>query len=130
MTPEQARERYPHGTIACYNHGKCRCVECMAVSSRYSREHRQATRAARVGVHPRPIVGKTVAVDIGKLVAVMTDMGFNPHSLSRGAGYHESTLPRIIHKGVCGYYTLDAIACFLGFHPIEFAVDKEGWWAV
>jgi hypothetical protein len=120
----------PHGTIARYNYNGCRCVECRAAWAAYQRQRRATTRAGRIGQRRNPIVGKSVAVDLVRLADAMLRKGFNPHSLSIASGYSSSAVPRLLRTGTCGYYTLDTIACALGFHPIEFAVDKEGWWAV
>lgn len=45
MTPEKARERYPHGTRARYTIGKCRCFECKVANSDYAMTLAEERRA-------------------------------------------------------------------------------------
>ena len=45
---EEGKREYPHGTLASYCHGACRCAECRQANTLYHRELRKRLRE-RIG---------------------------------------------------------------------------------
>jgi hypothetical protein len=67
-----------------------------------------------------PPNGPVVSVDTGRLRRAAAAADYPLLHLSLDAGLDGSAVNRVLARGRCGLYTLDAIACQLCAHPSEF----------